>query len=332
MIEYTYPAAPSIKSESTDPDPEIISTPTKIIYHPFPSPSRLAQPGVEEELRILGFGYRAKYIARTAQMLCEENSEKFKLEQEEKEKQRLEKKGKGKGKRNEIEMLSSTSTTPTSTESNQEIETEIEYSNNGRTKRARKSVNNNLTTISSSLSSVKKKGQGKVETSTKTSSLNVLPKSKAKTDVIDYGKDIDSKVYKFLFSLRSLSYSEAKEKLIVYQGVGPKVADCILLMSLDQPSSIPVDRHGELRRILKSCIMLSRKDKRLTLFLPLFVDLIFPQFLLSLRLRLQMVWNQDDSIRRGGGCLSRDLGFRMGRMGSFGSLCCRFESFSRLST
>ncbi|EDP43873.1 hypothetical protein MGL_2086 [Malassezia globosa CBS 7966] len=32
---------------------------------------RLAQPDVESKLRSLGFGYRAKFLARTAQVLCE---------------------------------------------------------------------------------------------------------------------------------------------------------------------------------------------------------------------------------------------------------------------
>jgi N-glycosylase/DNA lyase len=40
-------------------------------WHPFPSPKALADSGVETKLRELGFGYRAKYIQKTAAMLCE---------------------------------------------------------------------------------------------------------------------------------------------------------------------------------------------------------------------------------------------------------------------
>jgi len=47
----------------------------------------------------------------------------------------------------------------------------------------------------------------------------------------------------WLLSLRKMDYNEAKQSLLQLSGIGPKVADCILLMSLDQPSSIPVDTH-----------------------------------------------------------------------------------------
>lgn len=40
-------------------------------YHPFPPPSVLAAPEVATTLRSLGFGYRAEYIQRTAQMIVE---------------------------------------------------------------------------------------------------------------------------------------------------------------------------------------------------------------------------------------------------------------------
>ncbi|SMY23880.1 unnamed protein product [Zymoseptoria tritici ST99CH_1A5] len=40
-------------------------------YHDFPEPKDLAQDGVEAELRRLGFGYRAKYIYKTACMVSE---------------------------------------------------------------------------------------------------------------------------------------------------------------------------------------------------------------------------------------------------------------------
>ena len=55
------PALIRLPSESPD---------TAIPYHSFPSPQSLADPSVEATLRSLGFGYRAKYIQKTAALLC----------------------------------------------------------------------------------------------------------------------------------------------------------------------------------------------------------------------------------------------------------------------
>lgn len=41
-------------------------------FHDMPAPSALTAPGVEVHLRQLGFGYRAKYLHRTAVMVSEE--------------------------------------------------------------------------------------------------------------------------------------------------------------------------------------------------------------------------------------------------------------------
>ncbi|KAF2464996.1 DNA glycosylase [Lindgomyces ingoldianus] len=40
-------------------------------YHDFPTPEALAGPGVEQHLQKLGFGYRAKYIYKTAVMVAD---------------------------------------------------------------------------------------------------------------------------------------------------------------------------------------------------------------------------------------------------------------------
>ncbi|XP_014607517.1 PREDICTED: N-glycosylase/DNA lyase isoform X1 [Polistes canadensis] len=52
---------------------------------------------------------------------------------------------------------------------------------------------------------------------------------------------------KWLLSLckcnSTLSYFEAKEQLLILPGVGPKVADCVCLMSLGYLEAIPVDTH-----------------------------------------------------------------------------------------
>lgn len=45
------------------------------VFHDFPTPEALTAPGVESHLRELGFGYRAKYIARTAQIVAHEKPE-----------------------------------------------------------------------------------------------------------------------------------------------------------------------------------------------------------------------------------------------------------------
>jgi N-glycosylase/DNA lyase len=66
-----------VQNLSTNFSPPLLSlihpfNPTEVLtYHPFPPPSALAAPGVALQLRSLGFGYRANYIQRTAQMLVE---------------------------------------------------------------------------------------------------------------------------------------------------------------------------------------------------------------------------------------------------------------------
>ncbi|KAF8212141.1 DNA glycosylase [Mycena galopus ATCC 62051] len=100
----------------------------EVRYHPFPSPSVLAAPDVEATLRDLGFGYRAKFIQRTAQMLVETH------------------------------------------------------------------------------------GSG-------------------------------DEAQKFLAGLRNASTDDARQELLKFMGVGRKVADCVLLMSLDKNEVVPVDTH-----------------------------------------------------------------------------------------
>ncbi len=47
----------------------------------------------------------------------------------------------------------------------------------------------------------------------------------------------------YLLELRGQSYSDVRGSLIKLSGIGPKVSDCIALMSLDQHSAVPVDTH-----------------------------------------------------------------------------------------
>lgn len=47
----------------------------------------------------------------------------------------------------------------------------------------------------------------------------------------------------WLLSLRGLPRLEVRRQLLALPGVGPKVADCVALFSLDQSEAVPVDTH-----------------------------------------------------------------------------------------
>ncbi|MDD2666236.1 MAG: DNA glycosylase [Methanocellales archaeon] len=63
--------------------------------------------------------------------------------------------------------------------------------------------------------------------------------------------------------LRELDYESAKEELMSLEGVGHKVADCVLLFSLDELEAFPVDVH--VRRIVQRDYFRNNKisDKKL---------------------------------------------------------------------
>lgn len=46
-----------------------------------------------------------------------------------------------------------------------------------------------------------------------------------------------------LGALRRVPYAQAKGRLMSYDGIGPKIADCVCLFSLDKAEAFPVDRH-----------------------------------------------------------------------------------------
>ncbi|KAH8116865.1 DNA glycosylase [Phellopilus nigrolimitatus] len=53
----------------------------------------------------------------------------------------------------------------------------------------------------------------------------------------------DAAVFQFLAELRNTNTESARAELLKLMGVGRKVADCVLLMSLDKPEVVPVDTH-----------------------------------------------------------------------------------------
>ncbi|KAI9449902.1 DNA glycosylase [Lactarius psammicola] len=68
----------------------------------------------------------------------------------------------------------------------------------------------------------------------------MLVEAHGKCEPSDKGKEGPEK---WLNTLRSMSTADAREELLKLMGVGRKVADCILLMSLDKAEVIPVDTH-----------------------------------------------------------------------------------------
>ncbi|KAK4686570.1 N-glycosylase/DNA lyase, partial [Tremellales sp. Uapishka_1] len=66
--------------------------------------------------------------------------------------------------------------------------------------------------------------------------------STLRTLIAEFGDD-EGAVESGLTGWRTGDMAEVSEKLIGLKGVGRKVADCVLLMSLDRPGVIPIDTH-----------------------------------------------------------------------------------------
>ena len=66
----------------------------------------------------------------------------------------------------------------------------------------------------------------------------------------------------YLMSLREMDYADARQVLLACTGVGPKVADCVCLMSLDKWDFVPVDTH--VRQIAERLYGVKVKGKTLT--------------------------------------------------------------------
>ena len=66
----------------------------------------------------------------------------------------------------------------------------------------------------------------------------------------------------WLNSLRQASYKEARAELLAIHGVGLKIADCVLLFSLDKDQAFPVDTH--IHRIVVQYYLPEFRQKTLT--------------------------------------------------------------------
>ncbi|XP_041971960.1 N-glycosylase/DNA lyase isoform X2 [Aricia agestis] len=60
---------------------------------------------------------------------------------------------------------------------------------------------------------------------------------KSAAQILEWGGE------KWFETLKEMKYKDAKQELIKLCGIGPKVADCICLMSLNHLESLPVDTH-----------------------------------------------------------------------------------------
>ncbi|KAI5800663.1 DNA glycosylase [Pyronema domesticum] len=61
--------------------------------------------------------------------------------------------------------------------------------------------------------------------------------------IVETARMVNDKGLDWLVGLRERPYQEVKEELVKLKGVGPKVADCVALMSLDKKGAVPVDTH-----------------------------------------------------------------------------------------
>ena len=80
--------------------------------------------------------------------------------------------------------------------------------------------------------------------------------SRAAREVAGHRLDLDD--------LAQMKYEPARKRLKQCHGVGDKIADCVLLFSLDKPEAFPIDRHIG-RALVKHCFRELRENQLLPL-------------------------------------------------------------------
>lgn len=81
-------------------------------------------------------------------------------------------------------------------------------------------------------------------------------------NLVSVAEQLLDRSVEWLNSLRQASYEDAREGLTSIRGVGLKIADCVLLFSLDKDQAFPVDTH--IRQVAVKYYMDEMKQKTLT--------------------------------------------------------------------
>lgn len=79
----------------------------------------------------------------------------------------------------------------------------------------------------------------------------------------------------WLASLREMNLQEVVDALSTLPGVGPKVAACIALFSLDQHHAVPVDTHVWQVNILRICLLYHQHGVFHKCFAAIIITLVF---------------------------------------------------------
>ncbi|SNX82690.1 related to 8-oxoguanine DNA-glycosylase [Melanopsichium pennsylvanicum] len=228
LLEHVYSAPPQAfakKEQGTEASSqEAEQGQVRIAYHPFPPPEALAKEGVEEKLRHLGFGYRAKYLAKTAQMLCENHGKRV-----------------GRTAEEMADHLDESHWLFGIKAQDNDKFPFAQHSNVQGSDVAAK-MQEELSQVAPSKKRARK-ASSHICPNASMASTSTPPTSKLSTPETTTKSRTFPSVRSYLQHLRTVPYASARAELMQFPGVGPKVADCILLMSLDQASSIPVDRH-----------------------------------------------------------------------------------------
>ncbi len=179
----------------------------------FPSPETLAA-AAEDDLRLLGMGYRAKFIVGTARMVVERGRESALAG----------------GAREWLHQLRTV--------------TGGNLADNGSAADGTVSVKTEKVRVKIEPDAVYVKQESYAKEEVDSSTSHAVSAVKVKVEVKSEPGITDTAIVDgVIVDSAQLHRHTVRQALLQFPGVGPKVADCVALFSLDVPSMVPVDTH-----------------------------------------------------------------------------------------